>query len=66
MYSNVSTAIDKFLADVLQQEDVVQDLEPVRVRILRVEPRAPDTEPTTVEKIDLTIDEFEEVMRPSS
>ncbi|GEM_PF-3295814 len=62
MYSNVSTAIDKFLADVLQQED----LEPVRVRILRVEPRAPDTEPTTVEKIDLTIDEFEEVMRPSS
>lgn len=65
MYSNVSTAIEQFLAEVIAH-DVVEDLEPVRVQVLRVEPRATDTEPTTVETIDLTIDEFEEVMGTSS
>ena len=59
MYSNISPAIDRFLAEVLAH-DVVEDLEPVRVQVLRVEPRGTDTRPTIVESVDLALDDFDE------
>ena len=59
MYSNISPAIDQFLAEVLRR-DVVEDLEPLRVQVLLVEPRGTDTRPVTVESVDLALAEFDE------
>ncbi len=59
MYSNVSTSIDQFLAEVLRQ-DVVEDLEPVRVQVVRVEPRDNKAVPKLVESVNLALDNFDE------
>ena len=61
MYSNVSTVIDRILAEVLGH-DIVEDLEPVRVQVLRVEPRGTDNRPKIVESVDLALDDFDEVL----
>ena len=59
MHSNIETTIDRFLAEVVER-GIVADLEPLRTRIVSVEPRPATTEPTTVERVDLTLEDSEE------
>lgn len=59
MHSNIETTIDQILAEVVER-GTVTDLEPLRTRIVRVEPRPATTEPATVERVDLTLEDSEE------
>lgn len=59
MHSNIETTIDRFLAEVVER-DIVTDLEPLRTRIISVEPRPATSEPATVESVDLTLKNSEE------
>ncbi|MYB50537.1 MAG: hypothetical protein F4X72_14940 [Dehalococcoidia bacterium] len=59
MHSNIETTIDRFLAEVVER-GIVTDLEPLRTRIVRVEPRPVTTEPATIERVDLTPEDSEE------
>lgn len=59
MHSNIDTTIDQILAEVVER-GIVTDLEPLRTRIIRVEPRPATTEPGTVESVDLTLEDSEE------
>ena len=59
MHSNIETTIDRFLAEVVER-DIVTDLEPLRTRIISVEPRPATSEPATVESVDLTLENSEE------
>lgn len=58
MHSNIETTIDQILAEVVER-GVVADLEPLRTRIVSVEPRPMTTEPATVERVVLTLEECE-------
>ena len=59
MHSNIETTLDRFLAEVVER-GIVADLEPLRTRIVSVEPRPATTEPATVERVDLTLEDSEE------
>ena len=59
MHSNIETTIDRFLAEVVER-GIVTDLEPLRARIVSVEPRPVTTEPATIERVDLTPEDSEE------
>ena len=59
MHSNIDTTIDQILAEVVER-GIVTDLEPLRTRIISVEPRPATTEPRTVESVDLTLQDGEE------
>ncbi|MDE2716917.1 MAG: hypothetical protein OXI33_07865 [Chloroflexota bacterium] len=59
MHSNIETTIDRFLAEVVER-GIVTDLEPLRTRIVSVEPRPVTTEPATIERVDLTPEDSEE------
>ena len=59
MHSNIETTIDRFLAEVVER-GIVTDLEPLRTRIVRVEPRPVTTKPATIERVDLTPEDSEE------
>ena len=59
MHTNIETTIDRFLAEVVER-GIVTDLEPLRTRIVSVEPRPATTEPATVEHVDLTLEDSEE------
>ena len=58
MHSNIETTIDQILAEVVER-GTVTDLEPLRTRIVSVEPRPVTTEPATVERVDLTLEDSE-------
>ncbi|MXY45354.1 MAG: hypothetical protein F4Y50_15125 [Dehalococcoidia bacterium] len=59
MHSNIETTIDRFLAEVVER-GIVTDLEPLRTRIVSVEPRPVTTEPATIERVDLTPEDSKE------
>ena len=59
MHSNIETTIDRFLAEVVER-GIVTDLDPLRTRIVSVESRPATTEPATVERVDLTLEDSEE------
>lgn len=59
MHTNIETTIDRFLAEVVER-GIVTDLEPLRTRIVGVEPRPVTTEPAAVERVDLTLEDSEE------
>jgi len=59
MHSNIETTIDRFLAEVVER-GIVTDLEPLRTRIVSVEPRPVITEPAMVERVDLTLEDSKE------
>ena len=59
MHTNIETTIDRFLAEVVER-GIVTDMEPLRTRIVSVEPRPATTEPVTVERVDLTLEDSEE------
>ena len=59
MHSNIETTIDRILAEVVER-GIVTDLEPLRTRIVSVEPRPVTTEPATIERVDLTLEDSEE------
>ena len=59
MHSNIETTIDQILAEVVER-GMVTDLEPLRIRIISVEPRPATTEPTSVGSVDLRLDDSEE------
>ena len=59
MHTNIETTIDRFLAEVVER-GIVTDLEPLQMRIVSVEPRPATTEPATVERVDLTLEDSEE------
>ncbi len=59
MHSNIDTTIDQILAEVVER-GIIRDLEPLRVRIISVEPRPATTEPTSVGSVDLTLENGEE------
>ncbi|MCY4576808.1 MAG: hypothetical protein OXC55_09495 [Chloroflexi bacterium] len=56
MHTNIDATIHQILAEVVEP-GIVTDLEPLRTRIVSVEPRLPTTESTTVESVDLTCEE---------
>jgi hypothetical protein len=58
MHSNIETTIDRFLAEVVER-GTVTDLEPLRTRIVNVESRPVTTEPATIERVDLTLEDSE-------
>lgn len=58
MHSNIETTIDQILAEVVER-GTVKDLEPLRTRIVSVESRPVTTEPATVERVDLTLEDSE-------
>ena len=59
MHSNIETTIDRFLAEVVER-GIVTDLDPLRTQIVSVEPRPVTTEPATIERVDLTLEDSEE------
>ena len=59
MHSNIETTIDQILAEVVER-GTGTDLEPLRTRIVSVEPRPATTEPAAVERVDLTYEDSEE------
>ena len=59
MHSNIETTIDQILAEVVER-DIIRDLEPLRTRIIRVEPRPGTSEPASVGSVDLTLENGEE------
>lgn len=60
MHANIGMTIDRFLAEAVEIS-IVADLEPLRVRIVRVDPPDTTTRPTMVESIDLTLDDHEDL-----
>ena len=59
MHTNIDTTIDQILADVVER-GIVRDLDPLRTRIVSVELRPVTTNPATVERVDLTLEDSEE------
>lgn len=59
MHSNIETTIERFLSEVVER-GIIKDLEPLRIRIISIEPRPATTEPAKVESVDLTLVNGEE------
>ena len=59
MHSNIDTTIDQILAEAVER-GIIRDLEPLRTRVISVEPRPVTTEPATVERVDLALEDSEE------